>query len=69
MAEASSPDETASQNPDELQLTTQESRALEFFKRQLEVRRLGNSRIVGVSFASKDPHLAAQITNTLALNL
>src|SRR5258706_9800053 len=40
--------ETASQNPDELQLTPQESRALEFFKRQLEVRRLGNSRIVGV---------------------
>src|SRR5712672_104061 len=61
-------DETASQNPDELQLTPQESRALEFFKRQLEVRRLGNSRIVGVSFASKDPHLAAQIANTLALN-
>ncbi|HKC00262.1 MAG TPA: Wzz/FepE/Etk N-terminal domain-containing protein, partial [Terriglobales bacterium] len=27
--------ETASQNPDELQLTPQESRALEFFKRQL----------------------------------
>jgi capsular exopolysaccharide synthesis family protein len=60
--------ETASQNPDELQLTPQESRALEFFKRQLEVRRLGNSRIVGVSFASKDPHLAAQVTNALALN-
>jgi succinoglycan biosynthesis transport protein ExoP len=60
--------ETASQNPDELQLTPQESRALDFFKRQLEVRRLGNSRIVGVSFASKDPHLAAQVTNTLALN-
>ncbi len=60
--------EAASQNPDELQLTPQESRALEFFKRQLEVRRLGNSRIVGVSFASKDPHLAAQVTNTLALN-
>src|SRR6266481_5862219 len=60
--------ETSSQNPDELQLTPQESRALEFFKRQLEVRRLGNSRIVGVSFASKDPHLAAQVTNTLALN-
>src|ERR1700674_431781 len=60
--------ETASQNPDELQLTPQESRALEFFKRQLEVRRLGNSRIVGVSFASRDPHLAAQVTNTLALN-
>jgi succinoglycan biosynthesis transport protein ExoP len=60
--------ETAIQNPDELQLTPQESRALEFFKRQLEVRRLGNSRIVGVSFASKDPHLAAQVTNTLALN-
>jgi capsular exopolysaccharide synthesis family protein len=59
---------TASQNPDELRLTRQESLALEFFKRQLEVRRLGNSRIVGVSFASKDPHLAAQITNTLALN-
>jgi len=60
--------EVASQNPDELQLTPQESRALEFFKRQLEVRRLGNSRIVGVSFASRDPHLAAQITNRLALN-
>jgi polysaccharide biosynthesis transport protein len=60
--------EVASQNPDELQLTPQESHALEFFKRQLEVRRLGNSRIVGVSFASKDPHLAAQVTNTLALN-
>src|SRR6266849_1404697 len=60
--------ETATQNPDELQLTPQESRALEFFKRQLEVRRLGNSRIVGVSFASRDPHLAAQITNRLALN-
>jgi capsular exopolysaccharide synthesis family protein len=60
--------ETASQNPDELRLTPQESRALEFFKRKLEVRRLGNSRIVGVSFASQDPHLAAQITNTLALN-
>src|SRR5882762_3765527 len=61
-------DDTANQNPDELRLTPQESRALEFFKRQLEVRRLGNSRIVGVSFASQDPHLAAQITNTLALN-
>src|SRR5712691_2082373 len=61
-------DDTANQNPDELRLTPQESRALEFFKRQLEVRRLGNSRIVGVSFASKDPHLAAQVTNTLALN-
>src|SRR6267142_307535 len=61
-------DDTANQNPDELRLTPQESRALEFFKRQLEVRRLGNSRIVGVSFASKDPHLAAQIANTLALN-
>jgi len=60
--------ETASENPDELRLTAEESRALEFFKRQLEVRRLGNSRIVGVSFASQDPHLAAQITNTLALN-
>jgi len=60
--------ETASQNPDELQLTPQESRALEFFKRQLEVRRLGNSRIVGVSFASRDPHLAARVTNTLVLN-
>lgn len=60
--------ETVSQTPDELRLTPQESRALEFFKRQLEVRRLGNSRIVGVSFASQDPHLAAQITNTLALN-
>ena len=60
--------ETSSQNPDELQLTPQESRALEFFKRQLEVRRLGNSRIVGVSFASRDPHLAARVTNTLVLN-
>jgi polysaccharide biosynthesis transport protein len=60
--------ETASENPDELRLTPQEARALEFFKRQLEVRRLGNSRIVGVSFASQDPHLAAQIANTLALN-
>ena len=60
--------ETASQNPDELQLTPQESRALEFFKRQLEVRRLGNSRIVGVSFASRDPHLAARVTNALVLN-
>jgi polysaccharide biosynthesis transport protein len=60
--------ETANENPDELRLTPRESRALEFFKRQLEVRRLGNSRIVGVSFASQDPHLAAQITNTLALN-
>src|SRR6195256_820333 len=60
--------ETASENPAELRLTPQESRALEFFKRQLEVRRLGNSRIVGVSFSSKDPHLAAQVTNTLALN-
>lgn len=60
--------EMANQYPDELRLTPQESRALEFFKRQLEVRRLGNSRIVGVSFASKDPHLAAQVTNTLALN-
>ena len=61
-------DDTANQNRDELRLTPQESRALEFFKRQLEVRRLGNSRIVGVSFASKDPHLAAQVANTLALN-
>src|SRR6266446_1510985 len=61
-------DDTSSQNPDELQLTPQESRALEFFKRQLEVRRLGNSRIVGVSFASRDPHLAARVTNTLVLN-
>jgi polysaccharide biosynthesis transport protein len=60
--------ETANQNTDELRLTPRESHALEFFKRQLEVRRLGNSRIVGVSFASQDPHLAAQITNTLALN-
>jgi len=60
--------ETASQNPDEFRLTPQESRALEYFKRQLEVRRLGNSRIVAVSFASQDPHLAAQVTNTLALN-
>jgi len=60
--------QTVSENPDELRLTQQESRALEFFKKQLEVRRLGNSRIVGVSFASQDPHLAAQITNTLALN-
>src|SRR6266853_2129436 len=61
-------DETASQAPDELHLTARESRALQVFKRQLEVKRLGNSRIVGVSFASKDPHLAAQITNTLASN-
>ena len=60
--------ETASQNPDEFRLTPQESRALEYFKRQLEVRRLGNSRIVAMSFASQDPHLAAQVTNTLALN-
>src|SRR6267378_1432597 len=60
--------QTVSESPDELRLTLQESRALEFFKRQLEVRRLGNSRIVGVSFASQDPRLAAQITNTLALN-
>src|ERR1700704_1848188 len=60
--------ETASLNPDELRLTPQESRALEVFKQRLEVRRLGNSRIVGASFASHDPHLAAQITNTLALN-
>jgi len=49
-------------------LTPQESRALEVFKQKLEVRRLGNSRIVGASFASHDPHLAAQVTNTLALN-
>ena len=60
--------ETVNQYPDELRLTPQESRALDFFNRQLEVRRLGNSRIVGVSFASKDPHLAAQVANTLALN-
>src|SRR6266404_3135572 len=60
--------ETPSQNPDELRLTPQESRALEVFKQKLEVRRLGNSRIVGASFASHDPHLAAQVTNTLALN-
>src|SRR5712671_3070874 len=60
--------ETPSQNPDELRLTPQESRALEVFKQKLEVRRLGNSRIVGASFASHDPHLAAQITNRLALN-
>ena len=60
--------ETANRYPDELRLTPQESRALDFFKRQLEVRRLGNSRIVGVSFASQDPHLAAQVANTLALN-
>src|SRR6266404_9816933 len=60
--------QTVSESPDELRLTPQESRALEFFKRQLEVRRLGNSRIVGVSFASRDPHLAARVTNTLVLN-
>jgi capsular exopolysaccharide synthesis family protein len=60
--------ETASDSPDELRLTPQESRALEFFKRQLEVRRLGNSRIVSVSFASQDPQLAAQISNTLVRN-
>src|SRR5216683_111810 len=60
--------ETASQTPDELHLTAKESRALQVFKRQLGVKRLGNSRIVGVSFASKDPHRAAQITNTLAFN-
>jgi capsular exopolysaccharide synthesis family protein len=60
--------EIASYSPDELRLTPQESRALEFFKRQLEVRRLGNSRIVSVSFASQDPQLAAQISNTLVRN-
>jgi succinoglycan biosynthesis transport protein ExoP len=60
--------ETLNENPDELRLTPQETRALEVFKRQLDVRRLGNSRIVGVSFASQDPHLAAQITNSLALS-
>src|SRR5258708_12224505 len=37
--------ETASQNPDELQLTPQESPALEFFNRQLEVRRLDTNTI------------------------
>jgi succinoglycan biosynthesis transport protein ExoP len=61
-------DQTASPTPDELYLTARESQALQVFKRQLEVKRLGNSRIVGVSFASKDPHLAAQITNKLAFN-
>src|SRR5437899_1669046 len=60
--------QATSHNPDELRLTLQESRALEFFKRQLEVKRLGNSRIVGLSFASQDSHLAAQVTNTLARN-
>ena len=52
----------------ELRLTAKESRALRVFQRRLSVKRLGNSRIVGVSFASDNPHLAAEITNTLAFN-
>src|SRR5258708_13203907 len=53
--------ETASQNPDELQLTPQESRALEFFKRQLEEQRLGTTAIFVVSFATPNPHLPPRV--------
>src|SRR5207248_947945 len=49
-------------------LAPAESRALQTFKRRLTVRRVGNSRIVALSFASADPNLAARITNTVAMN-
>ncbi len=47
------------------QLTPLESRALRKFRQQLRVSEMPGSRLVEVSFASRDARLAAQVTNTL----
>src|SRR6266567_171340 len=47
-------------------LTGPEARALGRFNKRLVVRRVGNSRVVSVGFASEDPVLAAEISNRLA---
>ena len=59
---------TVGHDSNELRLTAKEASALRAFQRKLSVKRLGNSRIVGVSFASEDPRLAAEITNSVASN-
>ena len=59
---AAAPDATASG----LQLTEQEKAALGSFHAALKVRRDTSSRLVLVSFSSRDPQLAALVANTTA---
>jgi succinoglycan biosynthesis transport protein ExoP len=49
-------------------LTPAESAALEQFRKSLSVGTIRNTRLIEVSYASHDPHLARQITNTLVAN-
>jgi polysaccharide biosynthesis transport protein len=49
-----------------LTLTPEESAALAYFQSQLSITRDSTSRLLSVSFASHDPELAAEVTNTLA---
>ena len=44
-------------------LTPSESLALDEFRRNLEINPIRNTRLVEVSFASRDPELAQQVTN------
>ena len=59
---AAAPDATASG----LQLTPQEKAALGSFHARLKVKRDTSSRLVLVSFSSRDPQLAALVANTTA---
>jgi polysaccharide biosynthesis transport protein len=46
--------------------SSDKERALALFQKNLSVAQVKNSKLVSVSFASHDPRLAAQVTNTLA---
>ncbi len=47
------------------QLTLREDAALRAFKAGLSIRRDPSSRLVGVTFAAHEPHLSADVVNTL----
>ncbi len=53
------------ESPSGTQLTPVENRALRNFQQRFKVLKVRSSRLVEVSFASHDPQLAAQVTNTL----
>jgi capsular exopolysaccharide synthesis family protein len=61
--EYNQPSEQENQSP--TQLTRLENLALRAFKTRLSVSRVRNSRLVGVSFLSRDATLSSQVTNTL----
>jgi len=54
-----------SANPDFLKMTQSENAALLKFKKNLSVRRETGSRIITVSYAGRDPQVAANATNAL----